>query len=125
MGPSGLHSIANRKNPLSRQARSEPLSVIARQTPERVGPLLRSALNVMLRRSPLLIEAQGLATTNVCMRLFRHPVPSPSVRHLFAHFCTSRGARPRPKELHHDWFGSRRNALRNAGAWLGHGAGGG
>src|SRR6202163_763329 len=34
------------------------------------GPLLRCALNVMLRRSPLLVEAQGLATTNVAYDFF-------------------------------------------------------
>ena len=59
-----------------------------------------------------------------CMRLFRLALSAPSVRHLFAHFYSSRGVRPR-RELHHDRFGSRRSSLRHDGAWPGPGAGGG
>jgi hypothetical protein len=84
-----LHSIANMKNPRSRQVRSEPF--LGDQRPSRaVGRCFRSAFTARLRRGPPAALPKGLSRP--CrMRLFRKSFAWPRVRHLFAPFCANRG----------------------------------
>src|SRR5258705_9829060 len=51
----------------------------------------------MLCRLPGRRRGTETRFVNARMRLFRRPFPSPSVGHLFAPFCPSRGNRPRPR----------------------------
>src|SRR5258705_10189508 len=51
----------------------------------------------MLCRLPGRRRGTETRFVNARMRLFRRPFPSPSVGHLFAPFCPSRGVRPRPR----------------------------
>src|SRR6266581_7566039 len=89
----GLHSIANMKNPLSGQAPSEPFLAIRRQSLSG-GPFpsarpSQCCAAVGCRRSKLF----GQVLWQCRMQLFRYSVsvPTPRVRHLFAHFCLRRG----------------------------------
>ena len=83
------HSTANMKNPLPGQARFRttfPHLRDARQSKAAVP--LRS---VRPQRNAAPQPAAGCRPEarfgQCCMRLFRRPIPRPSVRHLFAHFC--------------------------------------
>src|SRR5882672_7918558 len=65
----GIHSIANMKNPLPGQARSEPFLVAKRQS-QALGRCVRSARNAMLSRSRLRAPAKG-SLWQCRMRVFR------------------------------------------------------
>jgi hypothetical protein len=88
----GLHSIANMKNPLSSQARSEPFCAPKRQSPG--GPWLSA--RPARHAAPRPVFGRLASTNQGSLRHMLHatfspPLPAPSVRHLFAHFFTSRG----------------------------------
>ena len=70
-----LHSIANMKNPLRRQVRSEPFSAIRRPSGA-VGRCVRSTRIAMYCRGRQVAGDTG--PSPLCrMRLFRYPVPPP------------------------------------------------
>ena len=71
----GLHSIANMKNPLPGQARSEPFPAAKRQTGT-VDRCVWSALNAMFAPQASCRRSKGLASAMSCMRLFRYPFAS-------------------------------------------------
>src|ERR1700688_1600638 len=111
------------KNPLPRQARSEPFSATMRQSLRRWTASVRP-YHMAAPQPTAGLAARTRLSTNVACDYFagRAAAMSPSpFRALLYEPRRSSAA----QAAAHDRFGSRRNTLRHAGAWPRHGAGGG